>query len=219
MVQHLDSSSVDARRVCDWCRVELGDGLRSDARYCSQRCRQAAHRFKPRGLVVASGSETLRLAYADPPYVGKSGYYRDHPDFGGEVDHQELITRLVSTYDGWALSCSSDSLPYLLRLCPPEARVAVWVKGSVPSRSLRPHNAYEPVIYCGGRAVQRSADDVLVHGVTARSTDPGWVIGAKPAAFCYWVFQLLGASRSDELVDVYPGSGGVARAWSLFVAS
>jgi hypothetical protein len=56
---------------------------------CSVRCRQARHRFsRPVGYAdsVAPG-RPLRLAYADPPYPGKVRLYRDHPDYGGEVDH------------------------------------------------------------------------------------------------------------------------------------
>ena len=34
-------------------------------------------------------------------------------------------------------------------------------------------------------------------------------MGAKPAAFCWWVFDLLGALPGDELVDLFPGSGGI----------
>jgi hypothetical protein len=42
------------------------------------------------------------------------------------------------------------------------------------------------------------------------------VHGAKPAAFCWWLFDLLGALPGDDLVDLFPGSGGVARAWGLY---
>jgi hypothetical protein len=37
------------------------------------------------------------------------------------------------------------------------------------------------------------------------------VIGAKPAAFCRWVFGLLGAAPGDTLDDLFPGSGGHER--------
>lgn len=205
-----------SERACLWCRGAIADDKRADAKFCDTPCRQAFHRFKPRALAGPARGATLRAAYADPPYLGKSHYYRGHPDYAGEVDHAELIRRL-STYDAWALSCSAESLGNLLPLCGPGARVAVWVKGPRATRSLRPLNAFEPVIYCGGRAVDgRRRTDVLTHGVAARSSDPGWVIGAKPAAFCYWMFDLLGLSRSDELVDLFPGSGGVGRAWILW---
>jgi hypothetical protein len=42
------------------------------------------------------------------------------------------------------------------------------------------------------------------------------VIGAKPAAFCYWMFDLLGLLPGDDLVDLFPGTGGVTRAFRLF---
>ena len=42
------------------------------------------------------------------------------------------------------------------------------------------------------------------------------VVGAKPAAFCWWLFDLLGALPGDELVDLFPGSGGIGRAWRLY---
>lgn len=51
-----------------------------------------------------------------------------------------------------------------------------------------------------------------------RTTDPGRVIGAKPAVFARWVFDLLGALPGDDFVDVFPGSGGIALAWSMYSA-
>jgi hypothetical protein len=38
--------------------------------------------------------------------VGKARLYRDHPDYGGEVDPAKLIEHLAA-YDGWALSTSA----------------------------------------------------------------------------------------------------------------
>ena len=262
-------------RLCDWCQQAIASTTRVDAVCCSVRCRQARHRFKSGAgaLPVASG-RPLRLAYADPPYPGLSKkYYSDHPDYAGEVDHDELISRLTSTFDGWALSTSARALPSVLASCPPGVRVAAWVRGERPTRSAWPLNAWEPVIYWGGRqavasgsgrdgsggvvlageddaswpagrdalaiATRRVAPgsvteyshdashvathdaswlqarrvDALVYRPGVRLTDPNRVIGAKPAEFCQWVFQLLGATRGDEFVDIFPGSAGVARAW------
>ena len=55
---------------------------------CSVRCRQARHRFlRSAGRAeAATPTRPLRLAYADPPYPGSAWLYRDHPDYGGEVD-------------------------------------------------------------------------------------------------------------------------------------
>jgi hypothetical protein len=40
----------------------------------------------------------------------------------------------------------------------------------------------------------------------------------KPQAYCWWLFDALGAKPGDELVDVFPGSGAVARAWDAYIA-
>lgn len=237
-------------RPCGWCEGPIPAGARRDAETCSKRCRQARHRFRSTvGQASRVAGTPLRLAYADPPYPGLSAkYYGDHPDFAGEVDHAALVASLAAEYDGWALSTSAEALPAVLALCPPGVRVAAWVRGARPRRRVvRPLNAWEPVIYWGGRVGQDLRDvsppggldaslrdphdvsrshasstalrtDALVYGSRPRLTDPRRVVGAKPAAFCRWLFELLGALPGDELVDVFPGSGGVARAWDAYVA-
>ena len=163
---------------------------------------------------------TLRLAYADPPYPGKARLYRDHPDYAGEVDHAALLAGL-SGYDGWALSTSAQALPVVLALCPPGVRVAAWHRGERPTRSRWPLHAWEPVIYCDGRQLTGGARrvDSIVCGVGPLDTLPGWVLGAKPAAVCRWIFTLLGACPGDTLDDLFPGSGAVSRAWAAFTRS
>lgn len=217
------SSSSAGRRRCEWCHGPIPARARRDAVYCATRCRQAAHRFKSGKVLRPTTDRPLRLGYADPPYPGRSKrYYGDHPDYAGEVDHTRLVEQLVDDFpDGWALSTSADALQAVLALCPPHARVAAWVRGERPVRALRPLNAWEPVIFAGGRALEPSTGsprrlDALVYTARPRLTDPHRVIGSKPAAFCYWLFDLLGALPGDELVDVFPGSGGVARAWRYY---
>lgn len=186
------------------------------------RCRQARHRFTRAVGRGVAGGHPLRLAYADPPYPGNARLYRAHPDFAGEVDHEELIRRLSLEYDGWALSTSAAALPAVLAVCPPGVAVAAWHRGVRPTRSLRPLSGWEPVIYHGGRADPSRGSprrvDSLVHVARPRTTDPARVLGAKPAAFCRWVFDLLGAGPADTLDDLFPGSGGVARAWRTYSA-
>ena len=53
-------------------------------------------------------------------------------------------------------------------------------------------------------------------GVGPLDTLPGRVVGAKPAAVCRWIFQLLGAGPGDTLDDLFPGSGAVGRAWAAY---
>ncbi|GAA2631044.1 hypothetical protein SMC26_23705 [Actinomadura fulvescens] len=216
------------RRLCAWCQGPIPPAMRRDAVCCSVRCRQARHRFNrtvtgPAARDVADG-RALRLAYADPPYPGNSRLYRGHPDYAGEVDHAALIARLT-TYDGWALSTSAAALPAVLALCPPGVRVAAWHRGERPTTSRWPLNAWEPVIYLQGRPTDPSRlsatdatrrVDSLVHGVAPMTTLPGRVIGAKPAAFCRWIFDLLCAAPGDFLDDLFPGSGAVTRAWAAF---
>jgi hypothetical protein len=223
-------SPTDAtERACAWCGGPISPKARRDAVCCSTRCRQARHRFARTVGAAPTGvapSWPLRLAYADPPYPGKAWLYRRHPDYAGEVDHAALIRRL-STYDGWALSTSAAALPAVLALCPPGVRVAAWHRGERVTPSRWPLNAWEPVIYTGGRPADPSRPsptdttrrvDSLVHGVAPMTTLPGRVIGAKPAAFCRWIFDLLGAAPDDSLDDLFPGSGAITRAWQAFTA-
>ena len=225
------STTPPAGQVCAWCEGPIPARARRDAVCCSVRCRQARHRFTRaagravEGTSPVAGGRPRRLAYADPPYPGKAFYYRDHPDYAGEVDHAELIRRLCS-YDGWALSTSAAALPAVLALCPPGVRVAAWHRGERPTRSWQPLNAWEPVIYLPARPLEASRAtggtrrvDSLVHGVTPMTTLPGRVVGAKPAAFCRWLFDLLAALPGDSLDDLFPGSGAVARAWRAYTAT
>jgi hypothetical protein len=231
------------RRSCAWCDGPIPARARRDALTCSQRCRQARHRVTRYAVAGRDASrqaqgdvsrvdralQARRLAYADPPYPGKSHYYRGHPDYAGEVDHAELLSRLA-TYDGWALSTSARALPDVLALAVAQGlavRVAAWIRGARPHATARyPLNAWEPVVYvpvasagerdasCGsGRRV-----DTLMHGVSPMLTLPGRVIGTKPAAFCRWVFDLVGATPDDRLDDLFPGSGMVARTWQAYAS-
>jgi hypothetical protein len=208
-------------RICDWCDGPIPARARRDAQCCSKRCRQARHRFnRAAGRAAAAAGPPVRLAYADPPYPGHAWLYRGHLDYAGEVDHAELLSRL-GTYDGWALSTSAAALPAVLALCPPGVRVAAWHRGERPAPSWEPLSAWEPVIYHPGRPVDPANSDArrtdsLVCGVTALTTRPGRVTGAKPAAFCRWLFGLLGAAPGDTLDDLFPGSGAVSRAWLAF---
>jgi len=197
---------------CDWCdRPVLAS--RVDARYCSTRCRQAAHRAGIRRTELAATDRPLRLAYADPPYPGKSGLYQGQPGYAGEVDHEELLDRL-QTYDGWALSTSAQALPEILAIAVARGlgvRTGAWMRSARPHATARLLNAWEPVVFAGGRQLPGSAPqatDALVGVVPRRrSTRPGAVIGAKPPDFCGWLFELLGALPGDSLDDLYPGFG------------
>ena len=184
-------------RVCAWCKKPIPARARRDAVCCSVRCRQARHRFLRtvgHAEAVAPG-RSLRLAYADPPYPGKARLYRDHPDYGGEVDHAALIERLAG-YDGWALSTSAEALPAVLALCPPGVRVAAWHRGERPTRSRWPLHAWEPVLYYGGRQLVTGAAAGRFAGV--RGGAAGYA--ARPGD--------RGQARRGVPVDLHPARRG-----------
>lgn len=222
---------ADQVRECDWCHASLAAAVRSDAKTCSKRCRQARHRFiravVPAGAassrisLVDGALQPRRIAYADPPYPGLARrYYRDHPDFRGEVDHRELIRRL-SRFDGWALSTSVAALPAVLALCDDRGvRVAAWFRGARPTKSAHPLHAWEPVLYVPARSRldERPRVDALVYVARPRTADPARVVGAKPATFARWLFELVAAVPGDTFEDLFPGSGGIVRAWRAFTA-
>jgi hypothetical protein len=213
-------SFVPEIRVCEWCTGPIQPRARKDSVTCSQECRQARHRFRITPA-TATAETPMRFSYLDPPYPTLARkYYKDQPTFAGEVDHAELIERAEREYsDGWALSTSAAALPAVLRLCPTDVRVAIWIRGSRSCVSHRARSAYEPVILRGGRArrmeIDEALDDVLLWG-GRQPSHPGALPGMKSAAFCEWLFRQLGAMRGDDLADLFPGSGAVSRAWRLY---
>ncbi len=163
----------------------------------------------------------IRVAYADPPYPGQAArHYSGRPDYGGEVDHVALIRQLEAEYpNGWALSSSSVALRDLLPLCPAGVRVGAWVK---PFCSFKPGvpvaYAWEPVIWTGGRRKGRDEDTVR-DWVAASITLRRGCHGAKPLAFAFWLFSLLGLRAGDTLADLFPGSGAITEAWQQYQRS
>lgn len=161
----------------------------------------------------------MRFAYADPPYIGQAARH-----YGStEVDHRELVEQLCRDYpDGWALSCSSSSLQYILTLCPSDVRIAAWVKSFCAfKRGVRPAYAWEPVIFRGGRnpcnghralipeknGKQTTPKDFIIEPITLKKG----LVGAKPAKVCHWILALLNVGPGDEVDDLYPGTGIMGR--------
>lgn len=162
------------------------------------------------------------FAYADPPYIGQAQkHYSNDPDCA-EVDHAELIRRLMQ-YGGWALSASSTSLWTIARLMddkgfviPEDARIGAWIKPFCSFKpNVNPAYAWEPVIFWGGRKRGRSLPtirDWLSESITLKKG----LSGVKPVNFSFWMFQILGARSDDTFVDLFPGSGAVAEAWDSY---
>lgn len=166
----------------------------------------------------------MKFAYADPPYLGCARFYADlHADamiWDDPETHRQLVNHLSNNYpDGWALSLHVPSLCTIRAMCQDDCRIGAWVKPFASFKpGVNPAYAWEPVIWRGGRKRDRdqptvrdwcAANITLEHGLT----------GAKPRAFCRWVFDLLGAERGDTLDDLFPGSGAVASAWAEYIGS
>lgn len=162
----------------------------------------------------------MRIAYADPPYIGQAKkHYGEQTNFAGEVDHKALLERLNDEFpDGWALSASSVSLWVLIPMIPISwgCRIGVWAKPFCSFKpGVNPAYAWEPVIWKGGRKRERSEPtvrDFVIKGIEIKKGLPG----AKPDEFCYWLFDLLNMRAGDELVDLFPGTGRVMRAWKIY---
>ena len=162
----------------------------------------------------------MKFAYADPPYPGLAArHYRHHPDFGGEVDHVELVDKILENYDGFVLHTGTPTLHLVLDivqragLTSADYRILSWVK---PFCSWKPgaqlQYAWEPVIVKPLRQPANSVRDWLDENMAMRKGTKG----AKPRNVCWWLFDALGATSSDEMDDLFPGSGAVTEAWELW---
>lgn len=171
---------------------------------------------------------TLHMAYADPPYVGQSlKHYGDHPDYAGEVDHGELLDTLLIQYpDGWALSLSTPSLPMICALLEKaglnalngDYRIMAWVKPFAAfKRNVRVAYTWEPIIVKPAERLD-GAIPTRDH-VSCPITMKRGLTGAKPDAFCFWLFEAMGLRRCDQLDDLFPGSGAVTDAWQRWTST
>lgn len=172
--------------------------------------------------VILHHGDCLTIAYADPPYLGMAKFY-DHPEAGvyDTIDgHRALIDRLCIEFpDGWVYSLSSPSLRDILPLCPSDARVGAWVKPFASFKpGVNPAYAWEPVIFMGGRKRGRS-ERTIRDWVSCSIALKRGLFGAKPEGFAWWLFDLMGMQAEDTFVDVFPGTGGVSRAWETWKRS
>jgi hypothetical protein len=166
------------------------------------------------------------LAYADPPYPGQAKrHYGDHPDYAGEVNHRNLIDELCANYDGWALSTSNKALGSILHWClarVEQPRVLAWCKPIAPPFPGQGVFGWEPVIVSWARPPASDLRDTITvspEQYTFRPKPEGYVTGAKPPAFCRWMFRWLGARPGDDFTDMFPGSRAVSDAWAQFDAA
>ena len=159
----------------------------------------------------------MKIAYADPPYIGFADRYPE----GRGVDHLELFARLERGYDGWALSTNVPALKATLALAPEGVRIAAWVQPfSNYALNCDPLYGWEPVIYRPAKRPNRKGnrprDWILAHKPLRRETV---MMGQKSSEFAFWIFELTHAAPGDVFADLYPGSGAVGRAWTRWELS
>lgn len=165
-----------------------------------------------------------RIGYADPPYPGQSKkHYGNHPDYAGEVDHLDLLNRLENDYDGWVLHTSSVALEHVLHAAAElgtRYRVMAWVKPFAAfKRNVSVAYAWEPVLVSEVRKPEVTGRMVMRDWFSEPITMQRGLSGAKPERVCHWLFEMVGARPDDELVDLYPGTGAVTRAWDTWRTS
>lgn len=180
----------------------------------------------------------MRLAIADPPYLGRAEMFYGERDvsnmrFRGTINqmykadrhpdavewdkperHYQLVQQLVEQYDGWVIAMVPDNLRTYLQWVPTETIIAVWHDPAVMPTGRHPRRKWEPVLVYRPLGRRRTLDvpqpvgDVL----TAPHTGAGFA-GAKPVAWTRWALDMLGYdSTTDEVTDMFPGSGAVTAA-------
>lgn len=157
-----------------------------------------------------------------------------HPAAGEWDDparHRALLEQLVAEFDGWAIATTPDGLD-CYRPLPPAAQIMVWVKPTAMPTSRRVASTWEAVIVCPPPA-RRAREAVGTEATPTRRGAPATYVGrtfapqvpdvlvcpppthgfagAKPARWSRWVLDALGYDPdTDEVVDLFPGSGSVS---------
>jgi hypothetical protein len=159
----------------------------------------------------------VRFAYADPPYLGCGKLYAAHHAealiWDDPETHRQLIEMLGREYpDGWAMSLSSTTLHTILPMCPPDVRIAAWVKPFAAfKRNVRNAYTWEPVILRGGRLSSKDGAPVTRDHLAEPIQLRAGLTGAKPQRFNRWVLDMLGfIDGEDTLDDLFPGTAGMA---------
>lgn len=180
----------------------------------------------------------MRLAIADPPYLGRAALWYggkgrtagrggracgrgpDAPEFHEDAavwddpeQHKTLMTELSIHWDGWAMAASAKTLGELLPHADDlGARLAIWhVTNAIPDGS-RVKSAWEAILYWTPRSRRAGGAGMRTKNVLIAAHPKRGFVGAKPDAWVTWVLDLLGyQADTDEVTDIFPGSGSVTR--------
>ena len=185
----------------------------------------------------------MRLCIADPPYLGRAAiWYGEsmaksqigknrggtakitgprpadyHPDahlWDNPATHQDLVNRLITEYDGWAIAMAHDNLRDYLPMIPRSVpiRIGIWTRPQQMPSGARVLNVYEPVVVRipEGRRASKGCTVFPRDSVTISRLNNGFP-GAKPPAWTRWVLDMLGYDpETDTVDDLFKGSGSVA---------
>lgn len=92
-----------------------------------------------------------------------------------------------------------------------------WVKTFAAfKKNVSVAYAWEPVIVKAARKPVVSKRLIMRDWIDCPITMKKGLTGAKPEAVCHWAFEMLGARPEDELVDLFPGTGAVTKAWTTW---
>jgi hypothetical protein len=152
--------------------------------------------------------------YGDGPRAANdpavADFHPDHAVWDDLEEHRKLLVHLMEEYDGWAIATTPDGLGAYHPL-PVSVDILAWHRPTALPGGGRLIHRWEPVIAYipdsrRGRGGER-VSDVL----TANPPRDGFT-GAKPPEWTRWVLGVLGYTPgTDTLVDLFPGSGSVAR--------
>lgn len=187
----------------------------------------------------------MKLAIADPPYppfIGSGGrknrasrWYGtgqrslkdrvadQHPEaheWDDPARHRLLLEELMATYDGWAISTAPDGIAAYGEL-PIGVRIMSWIKPNAQPGSHRLRSNWEPVILYppAGRRSNRGGRGSISDVHTAPIRTQGSFQGQKPESYTHWILDALTFDPwTDVVVDMFPGSGAVARAVETYPA-
>lgn len=181
----------------------------------------------------------MRLAIADPPYLGRASLWYgggQHPHYGtpgrakgrtvadrewhpdaAQWDdperHMALMTDLDLHWDGWAMAASaktlSELLPHADKL---GARCGIWhVTNAIPD-GARVRSTWEALIFRVPLSRRAAGTGMSVPDTLHAPHPMNGFVGSKPDQWTTWVLDLLGYDPSEDTVDdLFPGSGAVSR--------
>jgi DNA modification methylase len=177
----------------------------------------------------------LRMAIADPPYLGtaKRFYSIDGESYEKGLEytsnqdelaalwdepeaHKELLEYLQDNFDSFAIAMNVHSLPVYLKKLKPEAssgyRVCSWIKTNSAPTGSRIRNGWEPVLIYNHPTRRSQQSGTRTRDYLIANAPREGFIGQKPYEWTEWILDLLSYKEGDSIADLFLGSGAVTSA-------